>query len=345
VVVVGNGPLAAQLVALCEQAGFATQFLPDPMADCGTAIAQADWIIEASGGSAAAKQRILARIEVRRTDDSLVTSDESVVPRAELSNGLGDRFERSFAITHFFSPVDRLQLMELVLPASMAPGLAEQLRAACTGPLSRTVIECSDTPGFLANRIGLFAMAAGIVEAIDGGLAVEEADALASSCLGLPRTGFFGLADLIGLPVVLDLSAELRARLPIGDAWATVDLAGKEPIADMVRQGRLGRAAGGGFYRRVAGTKVDEPLDLRTNDYRPTSAPAVALSIADLHADDSVQARYATKLIRCFGSYAAQIARQTKTSPALVDQAVQLGFGWAEGPLALAARAGLLQAD
>ncbi len=80
------------------------------------------------------------------------------------------------------------------------------------------VVKCADTPGFLGNRVGVFALQAGLHEALQMGVAIEAADALFSRPMGIPKTGIFGLYDLIGIDLMSDVatsclySAEKKMR-------------------------------------------------------------------------------------------------------------------------------------
>ena len=70
-------------------------------------------------------------------------------------------------------------------------------------------MRCADTPGFLGNRVGVFALQVGIDEAISCGLSVEDADALMGRPMGIPKTGVFGLYDLIGIDLLADVVKSL----------------------------------------------------------------------------------------------------------------------------------------
>ncbi|MEZ5478821.1 MAG: 3-hydroxyacyl-CoA dehydrogenase family protein [Thiolinea sp.] len=80
------------------------------------------------------------------------------------------------------------------------------------------MVVCKDTPGFIANRIGIFWIQTAILEAFAMGLSVEEADAVVSKPMGIPKTGVFGLSDLVGLDLMPYLMASMQRTLPEGDA-------------------------------------------------------------------------------------------------------------------------------
>src|SRR5436305_639846 len=78
----------------------------------------------------------------------------------------------------------------------------KSIRDFCDIRLGKNVIMCKDTPGFIANRIGTYWLTLGLVEAVDQGLTVDEADAVGAAPFGIPKTGFFGLMDLVGLDLM-----------------------------------------------------------------------------------------------------------------------------------------------
>src|SRR5690606_12652 len=113
-----------------------------------------------------------------------------------------------------------------------------------------TVIDCRDTPGFVANRIGCFWMAAAALLAREHGLTVEQADAV-HQAMGIPRTGVFGLFDLIGIDLVPQVWRSLVDGLPATDRFHRYDIAADPLFRTLVAQGRFGRKSGGGFFRKT----------------------------------------------------------------------------------------------
>ena len=80
----------------------------------------------------------------------------------------------------------------------------------CEKKLGKGVIICGDTPGFLGNRIGVYAMQVAMKEAIKMNLSVEEADAVFGRPMGIPKTGVFALYDLIGIDLMQDVLKVLK---------------------------------------------------------------------------------------------------------------------------------------
>ena len=99
------------------------------------------------------------------------------------------------------------------------------------------MVHCRDTPGFLGNRVGVYALQVGIVEAMSLGLDLEEADAVMGRPMGIPKTGVFGLYDLIGLDLMRDVVKSLEGALPASDAFQAV-AAGIPLVAERLENGK-----------------------------------------------------------------------------------------------------------
>ena len=131
------------------------------------------------------------------------------------------------------------------------------LKDFCEKKLGKGVILCKDTPGFLGNRIGVYAMQVAMTEAIKMNLSVEEADAVFGRPMGIPKTGVFALYDLIGIDLMKDVLASFKKELSKEDKFQKV--ASDLPIIDkLVETGYTGRKGKGGFYRinKIKGKKI-----------------------------------------------------------------------------------------
>ena len=117
--------------------------------------------------------------------------------------------------------------------------------------LGKTVINCNDTPGFIANRIGTYWIQAAIVLALDLGLEVEEADAVMGKPMGFPSTGIFGLMDLVGIDLGPHVNASLARLLPASDAFHSVNR-DTAMVEKLIAEGYTGNKGKGGFYRSHA---------------------------------------------------------------------------------------------
>jgi 3-hydroxyacyl-CoA dehydrogenase len=298
-------------------------------------LADVDWIVEAIVERLDVKQDLYRKIETVRKAGCAVSSNTSTIPLAKLVEGLGDGFARDFVITHFFNPPRYMRLLELVTGASTDAALAADVERFADVRLGKTIVRTKDSPGFIANRLGVYWLMLGVIEAIDAGLDIEEADAVMSKPLGIPKTGVFGLIDLVGLDLMPHINASLGATLPAGDAFhaANRDV---PLIKKMIADGYIGRKGKGGFYRR--GEAGREAIDLASGDYRAVrkpNFPEAELKLGKVLGLDSKAARYAWRVLGQTLSYAASLVGDAAENIGAIDSAMRLGYNWRWGPFEL----------
>ncbi|HEX7852118.1 MAG TPA: FAD-dependent oxidoreductase [Sphingobium sp.] len=303
-------------------------------------LADADWIVEAVAEDVATKQMLYRSIDGVRKAGSIVSSNTSTIPLADLMADMPQEFASDFLITHFFNPPRIMRLLELVSGEATKPDVTEKIVAFAARSLGKSVVMCNDTPGFIGNRIGNYWLSTALNEAIALGIDVEEADAVIGKPFGIPATGIFGLIDLVGidlLPMVLrSLQGATGAHDSIQDYPAEPAL-----IAKMIAQNRLGRKSGAGFARLSPGRKAREVIDLATGDYRPSRA-AASESLAAAQGDaralmehPGLGGRYAAIVMEKTLAYAASLMPEIADTPDAVDEAMRTGYGWKHGPFEL----------
>lgn len=308
--------------------------------------AKADWIVEAVFEDPKIKRDLYARIDAVRAPGSIVSSNTSTIPLSVLLDGMSDRFAADFVVTHFFNPPRMMDLLEIVTTPRTDPAVATRIGRIGREVLGKTVIECRDTPGFIANRIGNFWMSVAVLEAKRLGLTVEEADAIMSRPFGIPRTGIFGLMDFVGLNLIPLVWGSFMQILPKDDLHRQFDITVDPFLAAMLDKGLTGRFGPGGFYRRkdAAGQRVDEVIDFTSAEYRPRTAPGLAsLQAADLRTllqGDDRGSVYAWSVFSTLIRYTARIAPSIAPDVAAIDTAMRLGYNWRLGPFGLADQIG-----
>jgi 3-hydroxyacyl-CoA dehydrogenase len=309
-------------------------------------IAECDWVIEAVIERLDIKQGLYAKIEAVKRPGTAVSSNTSTIPLANLVDGRSEAFKRDFLITHFFNPPRYMRLLEIVAGPDSDPDVVRKVQAFADIAMGKTVVRAKDTPGFIANRIGTYWIQLGINEAMDRGLTVEEADAVAGPPMGVPKTGIFGLVDLVGIDLMPHLKASLTGTLAQDDPYQTI--ARDIPlIATMIGQGYTGRKGKGGFYRlnRDKG-KQREAIDLSTGEYRTkvdARAPAGPAAKGDLRALVETRGKlgdYAWALLSGTLAYAALLVPEAADDIVAIDDAMKLGYNWKFGPFELIDRLG-----
>jgi len=308
-------------------------------------VAECDWIVEAIIERLDLKQQLYEKLEAVRRSGTAVTSNTSTIPLANLIEGRSEAFARDFFITHFFNPPRYMRLLEVVAGPRSDPALVARVSDFADRQLGKTIVDARDTPGFIANRVGTFWIQAALNAAFDLGLTVEEADAIAGKPMGVPKTGVFGLVDLVGIDLMPHLQKSLTGTLPKDDAYQAI--ARSAPLIErMIADGYTGRKGKGGFYRvnREAG-KRKETIDLATGEYRPTAAPAplpgiLAKDLGALIAAPGNTGAYAWAILGQTLAYAASLVPDAAADVLALDTAMKLGYNWTYGPFELIDRIG-----
>ncbi len=327
---------------------FAKLIEPGNLEDDFDRLAECDWIIEAVIERLDVKQGLFARIAGVRKADSIVSSNTSTIPLSRLTDGMQPALESHFMVTHFFNPPRYMRLFELLVSDATDASAVARIRSFADRRLGKGVVDCKDTPGFIANRIGTYWLQCAVTEAINQGIDVEHADAIMGRPVGIPKTGVFGLIDLVGLDLMPHILASMRENLPVGDAF--LDYAEIPPLLDrMIATGYTGRKGKGGFYRlnRENGKKTKEVIDLDTGEYRSAVRPTVdgvkaagSGNVRKLVEFDGAAGRYAWRVLAQTLSYAANLIPEIADNIEAVDQAMRLGFRWKYGPFELIDRLG-----
>ena len=299
-------------------------------------VSEADWIVEAVVERIDIKHDIYDKIFKQRKKGSIVSSNTSSIPISVLSEKLTEDDKKDFCITHFFNPVRYMDLLEIVKNENTDLDKIQKLKLFCEEDLGKGAIVCNDTPGFLGNRIGVYAMQIAMTEAFKMKLTIEEADAVFGRPMGIPKTGVFGLYDLIGIDLMADVLKSFIKELPEKDNFQEV--AKEIPlIRKLIDTGYTGRKGKGGFYRmnKVDNTKILEAINLETGEYSPSQKIDIKSEKVDLlkliNRGDKY-GDYAWSVISKIIKYASSLVPGITDKFNDIDEAMRLGFNWSRGP-------------
>lgn len=306
-------------------------------------LADVDWIAEAIVERLELKKALYKRIDAVRKKGSIVSSNTSTIPISLLVEDMPLEFREEFAITHFFNPVRFMRLLELVRGADTKSDVIDCLEAFNEARMGKGIVVCNDTPGFLGNRVGVFAIQTALHLAFQMGVSPEEADSIFGRPMGIPKTGVFGLYDLIGIDLMSDVAKSLVSILPADDVFHEVS-AEIPVMTRMIRDGHLGnKGTKGGFYRMADpnDSNSKQTLDFDSFSYRVFNSEKPPVSIeaeraADftlLLAADDRYGRYAWEILSRTLCYAASLVPHVNESLVAVDDAMKLGYNWLQGPM------------
>jgi len=286
-------------------------------------------------------------------ESCVITSNTSTIPIKLLVEDMPQSFKERFAITHYFNPVRFMRLLELVRGEHTDPKIIKKLAEYNDRILGKGVVSCNDTPGFLGNRVGVYALQVGMDEAFKLNLTVEEADSLMGRPMGIPKTGIFGLYDLIGIDLMSDVVDTLGTILPKNDSFHKVgasNIPTAKLIKEMIDNGFTGNKGKGGFYRSGENDQ-NFYIDIYNNKIIPKSeeinhkakvsaellekGEETLFHLINNNSDETSERKYTKFCRNVLGRilhYAASLIPEITSSPQDIDDAMKLGFNWIRGP-------------
>ncbi len=121
-------------------------------------LADCDWIVEAVLERTDIKQALYRKLEAVRRPGSAISSNTSTIALKVLTEGMSEAFRRDFLITHFFNPPRYMRLLEIVAGPDTAPDTVAAIAGFADVALGKSIVRCEDSPGFIANRLGIYWM-------------------------------------------------------------------------------------------------------------------------------------------------------------------------------------------
>lgn len=312
-------------------------------------IADYDWVIEVIIEKLDAKRELYRRIDEICGGKIIVSSNTSSIRLHDLIEGRSEGFQKSFLITHFFNPPRYMRLLEVVTGEKTSQESVDRIRHFADVRMGKTVVNCNDTPAFIANRIGVYVSMRALDEALKTNLPLNAIDTTFTKVFDIPKTGIFALFDLVGLDVMYFVGKELVDHLGASDPVHQMDNERNfKLLQDLIAKGYTGRKGLGGFFRlrEEGGQKIKEMLDLKTGDYAAANKPLIpSLEVAkkDIHAfltmDDEL-ARFSWDVMSDALVYAVSLVPEITNDIINVDRAIRLGFNWKLGPFEMIDRLG-----
>lgn len=307
-------------------------------------IESADWIIEVVVEKLEIKNKIFDQVEQFRTKGTLITSNTSGIPIHLMSEGRSDDFKKHFCGTHFFNPPRYLRLLEIIPTTETERDVVSFLMDYGDKFLGKTTVLCKDTPAFIGNRIGVYAML-GMTHLVERfGLSVEETDKYTGPILGRPKSATFRTADVVGLDTLVNVAKGLYDNANDDEAREMFKLPGY--LQQMVDNKWLGEKTEQGFYKKIKEKGKTEilSLDLETLKYGPQKK-VKSETLERAKAVDDIRQRMkvfeegddmAGKLFRAahypLFEYVSNRIPEISDELYRIDDAMCAGFGWELGP-------------
>ncbi|MVM31775.1 3-hydroxyacyl-CoA dehydrogenase [Spirosoma sp. HMF4905] len=306
-------------------------------------ISSFDWVIEVVVERLDVKRSVYERVEQFRKPGTLITSNTSGIPMHLLTEGRSDDFRRNFCGTHFFNPPRYLRLLEIIPGPDTDPAVVDFLMNYGDLYLGKTTVLCKDTPGFIANRLGIQSLIQTIRVAEELGLTVEEVDKLTGPVVGRPKSGTFRLSDVVGLDTTTNVAGNL-VKMQHDESRASFELPAS--VQKLMENKWLGDKTGQGYYKKTKDDKGQTQilaLDLKTFEYKPSEKVKFA-TLESTKAIDNLKKRFPVLIAgkdkagefyrQIFADgfrYATYRIPEISDELYRIDAAITAGFGWQLG--------------
>jgi 3-hydroxyacyl-CoA dehydrogenase len=321
-------------------------------------LADADWIIEAVVENLALKRALLEKVNAVRKPGTIITTNTSGLPVAQIADGFPEDFRRCWFGTHFFNPPRYMRLLELIPTPATDRALLDTVANFADIHLGKGVVLAKDMPNFIANRIGTFSVLNVMRLMQEMNFSIEDVDALTGTPLGWPKSATFRTIDLVGL----DILGHVVRNMATSVKDERSDLQLPAFYQQMLERKMLGDKTKGGFYRKTKGDGGEDErlgLDWKTLEYRPRQKPKFpALDMAKNVDDTGARVRmllgldgssakpdasglFLWQALSDLWTYSANRIPEIADSVVDIDRAMTLGFNWELGPFELWDAAGV----
>ncbi|GJM31353.1 MAG: 3-hydroxyacyl-CoA dehydrogenase [Saprospiraceae bacterium] len=310
-------------------------------------IADCDWVIEVVVERLDIKKQVFAKVDQHRKQGSLVSSNTSGIPIHLMLEGRSEDFRQHFCGTHFFNPPRYLRLLEIIPTDETKQEVTDFFMQYGDIYLGKQTVLCKDTPAFIGNRVGVYAMAKIYQLTAELGLRIEEVDKLTGPALGRPKTGTFRLGDLVGHDTAAKVIDGIKENCPDDEQAGTFEV--PDYLNFLLDNKFLGNKTGQGFYKKTGerdanGRPVILSLNLETLEYEPSQRSElpslkVAKQVDNLKkriqalfkAEDSGGKLIRKSLLGLFAYVSNRIPEITDTLYS-IDDAMKAGYAWEMGP-------------
>ena len=299
-----------------------------------------DLVIEAIIENIDIKRSLFEKLENTLDEGTVVASNTSGLRIADMLQGRGEAFRKSFLVMHFFNPVRYMKLLELVAGEETDPATMERMKKFGEDQLGKGIVIGKDTPNFVGNRIGCYSMSLTMNEMLDANLTPEDVDAITGPPMGHPKSASYRTADMVGLDTFKHVSDNCYEALvddPERDVFKLPEF-----MNAMVERKILGNKTRGGFYKKTKeGLMTFDPVKL---EYRPKAGDeeikkfckslkgSPADRVKALVENDGPAGQFAWKVLSRTLAYSAAKIPEITDRVEDVDNGMKWGYNWDLGP-------------
>ncbi len=324
---------------------FSKRIVTGNMTDNMNQICDCDWIIEVVIERLDIKKIVFDQVEKHRRKGSLITTNTSGIPISKMLEGRSNDFKTHFFGTHFFNPPRYLKLLEIIPSPETDQKNIDFMMEFGADILGKTMVLCKDTPAFIANRVGVYAIQDLFYTVKELELSVGEVDKLTGPIMGRPKSATFRTCDVVGLDTLVHVSNGLKENCPKDERKEVFEI--PDYVSNMIKNNWLGSKSGQGFYKKSIdknGKKTILELDLNTLEYsekKKIKFPTLDLARQE---DDLIKRTqilfngkdkagdFYRKVFTGLFQYVSHRIPEISNEIYKIDDALKAGFGWSLGP-------------
>lgn len=302
-----------------------------------------DWVIEVIVENMDIKRKVFKQVEENWTPGTIVSSNTSGLSINEMVAENSPEFRKYFLGTHFFNPPRWMKLLEIIPCKETSEEVLQYMHRFCEKVLGKGIVFAKDTPNFIANRIGTYAMLYTIKLMLQEKMTVEEVDTITGPPMGHPKSASFRTLDMVGLDTFCHVARTVYDLSKNPEEKEIFDL--PELLQKMVDNKMLGDKTRQGFYKKVKGEGGSEimALDYEKMEYRSKEKVRFDILGKTRHEDldkgfkmlvesDEKAGQFAWNITKSFLTYSAALIPEISDDIVNVDRAMRWGFNWKLGP-------------
>lgn len=305
---------------------------------------ECDWIIEVIVEDLEVKKNFMKQIDKYRKKGTIVSSNTSGVSIDKIVEDMPLEFRQHFLGTHFFNPPRFMKLFELIPGKDTLPEIGRFMADFATERLGKGIVLAKDTPNFVANRIGTYALE-NVIQLMDKyGYDIPKLDQLTGPIIGRPKSATFRTIDMVGLDIFYHVIGNVINN--IDDEGEKEQLKIPKVVEDLIVKGYLGDKTKQGFYKKVKTENRTQTLvwDVKKGDYVPVIKEKVEAVEKAINEENKLKAivfgeaeenKFVWELIKNVLLYSARKVPEIAEDYREIDNAMMWGFNWEIGPFAI----------
>ncbi len=300
-------------------------------------LSECDWVVEVIIENLEIKKNLMKKIEMNTRPGTIITTNTSGLPVNSIVEDMPLEFRQTFLGTHFFNPPRYMKLFEMIPGKDTKPELIRFMKEFGEMRLGKGVVMAKDTPGFIANRIGTYALIKTMVATQKYGYSVAKVDKLTGTIIFRPKSATYRTLDMVGIDIIKHVT-ENTANAVTDPAEKAVFVV-PEFVYHMIDNKLLGDKTKQGFYKKDG--KERFMYDYKTLSYVPADEAKIEAleavgksktALTDLIYGDSEEGKFIWEQLRDTLVYCAKLVPEIADYYQSIDEGMIWGYNWSQGP-------------